>query len=87
MTMPDPVPGRSVSDRPWPLWRLGLLLYPFTVMAVWINLFMAGLLLTWVDMQNIPASRALFLALFVGLPVTWLAARWLRRLLDRAAED
>lgn len=80
--MTDPNP-KDAGTR-WPLWRLGLLLYPFTVMAVWINLFMAGLLATWLDLPNLSPPAALLAALLVALPADYAAARWLRRLLDRA---
>ncbi len=68
-------------------WRLYLLLYPFTLMAVWINLFMLGLLATWIELPSLSATSALFWAVFVSLPANWAATRWVRSLLDRAAED
>ncbi|MFV0408444.1 MAG: hypothetical protein ACK5LJ_01705 [Paracoccus sp. (in: a-proteobacteria)] len=68
-------------------WRLYLLLYPFTLMAVWINLFMLGLLAIWVGLPSLSAPAALFWALFVALPANWAAARWVHRLLERARED
>ena len=67
------------------LWRLGLLLWPFATAAVAINLFMLGLMATWLGWPNLSPSAALLAALGVALPVDYLAARWLRRLLDRAS--
>ncbi|MCB2133816.1 MAG: hypothetical protein KDD96_16780, partial [Rhodobacteraceae bacterium] len=32
------------TDGRWPLWKLGVLLYPFTAAAVAINLFLLGLM-------------------------------------------
>ena len=77
-------PQPKAEDAPWPLWRLGLLLYPFVVMAAWLNLFMLGLMATWLGWPKLSPSAALLAALGVALPVDYLAARWLRRLLDRA---
>ena len=78
-------PQPKAEDAPWPLWLLGLLLYPFVVMAAWLNLFMLGLMATWLGWPNLSPSAALLAALGVALPVDYLAARWLRRLLDRAS--
>ncbi len=72
------------TDTPWPLWRLGLLLYPVVLMAVWLNLFMLGLLATWLGWPNLSPVTALIAAFVLALPVDLLAARWIRRLLDRA---
>ena len=78
-------PMTTTDDAPWPLWRLGLLLFPAVVMAAWLNLFMLGLMATWLGWPNLSPSAALLAALGVALPVDYLAARWLRRLLDRAS--
>ena len=77
-------PKTTPDDAPWPLWRLGLLLFPAVVLAAWLNLFMLGLMATWLGWPNLSPIAALLAALAVALPVDYLAARWLRRLLDRA---
>ena len=33
-----------MSDAPWPIWKLSLLLYPFAAGAVAINLFLLSLI-------------------------------------------
>jgi len=53
-------------------------------MAAWLNLFMLGLMATWAGWPNLSPQAALLAALALALPVDYLAARWLRRLLDRA---
>ena len=83
--MAQPQPHPPTDDAPWPLWRLGLLLYPFVMMAVWLNLFMLGLMATWLGWPNLSPPAALVVALALALPVDCLAARWLRRLLNRAS--
>ena len=80
----SPQPASPPADAPWPLWRLGLLLYPGAVLAVWLNLFMLGLMATWAGWPNLSPRTAFLAAFAVALPVDYLAARWLRRLLDRA---
>lgn len=82
MTSPRPLSDDDAA-RPFP-WRLALVLYPFAVMAVTINLFMLGLVGTWLGWPNIPPYTALIAALIVALPVNYLAARWVQSLLDRA---
>lgn len=84
MARPHQTP--EADDAPWPLWQLGLLLYPFAMMGVWLNLFMLGLLATWAGLPNLSPFAALLAALVVALPVDYLAARWLRTLLDRARD-
>lgn len=68
-------------------WILAVIFYPFTVGAATINLFMLSLLGTWIGIPSLAPGRIVALALFVALPFTWLAVRWVRRLLDRAAAD
>ncbi|WBU62785.1 hypothetical protein [Paracoccus aerodenitrificans] len=81
-TEPRPHPDH---DAPWPLWKLGLLLYPFVLLAVWINLFMLALIGTWLGLGSLSPVSALLAALVIALPADYAAALWLRSLLDRAA--
>ncbi len=64
--------------------RLALLLYPFTAAAVAINLFMVGLMWQRLGLPAIPPKLALLLAVPLGVPATWAAARWVRGLIDEA---
>lgn len=52
-----------------------------------INLFLLGLLGMAVGLPTIPPVTALWLSLPLGLPATWAAARWVRRLIDEAEAD
>ena len=72
-------PGR------WPVWKLAILLYPFAATAVWINLFMLSLLLSWLGLPVLSPHLAAALALPLGIPATWAAGRWIRSLMDKAA--
>jgi len=81
----DSQPG--ADDAPWSLWKLGLLLYPFVFLVVWINLFMLALIGTFVGLRSLTTAESLLVSILVALPACWLSARWVRRLLDRAAED
>ncbi len=64
--------------------RLFLLLYPFTTLAVAINLYMLGLMWQAVGLPALPPMTALLVALPLGLPANWLVHRWLRGLIDEA---
>lgn len=66
------------------LWKLGLLLWPFTTAAVAINLFMLGLIGIAFGLPGMAPVSALLWALPLGLPATWAAARWVRSLIDEA---
>ena len=70
------------SERPG--LRLSLILYPFVTAAVAINLFMLGLAGAYLDLPSISPVAALCIAVPLGLPATWFAARWLRGLVATA---
>ena len=81
---------RSISKREpptdgrWPLWKLGAVLYPFVAAAVAINLFMLGLMGQAVGLPALSPLLTLALSVPLGVPATWLAARWVRHLIDEA---
>lgn len=62
------------------------MLYPFAATAVAINLFMLGLMGQAVGLAALSPVVSLVLSVPLGLPASWLAARWLRHLLDEAEE-
>ena len=66
--------------------KLGLCLWPFATSAVAINLFMLGLLGQALGLTALSPVGALWGALPLGLPATWAAERWVRRLLQQAGE-
>lgn len=66
------------------LWHLGLLLWPFATSAVAINLFLLGLIGHSIDLGSLSPGQSLWLSLPLGLPATWVAARWVRGLIARA---
>ena len=73
--MTDPAP------RPWRLW-LGL--YPATLLAVWLNVWMAGLLGPAIGLPVISPRLSLILAPLIAIPVNVFVTRWVRGLLDQA---
>ena len=75
-----------MDDR-WPVWRLALLLYVFAAGAVAINLFMLGLMGQALGLAALSPVATLALSVPLGIPAAWLAGRWVRSLLDQAADD
>lgn len=73
------------TPRLWPVWKLGLLLYPFATAAVAINLFMLALIGSWVELGTLTPMSAVWLSLPLGIPVTWASALWVRHLLVQAS--
>ncbi|MCL5778364.1 hypothetical protein M1105_15395 [Limibaculum sp. FT325] len=71
-------------DGRWPVWRLGLLLYPAAAGTVAINLFFLGLMGQALGLPALDPVTALIWALPLGVPATWWAGRRLRRLMDEA---
>lgn len=59
-------------------------LYPFTVAALAINLFMLGLLCQALGMEALTPTQSLIASMPLGLPVNWLVTRWVKGLLDEA---
>lgn len=66
------------------LTRLYLLLYPFTTLAVAINLFMLGLMGQAIGLTATPPVTALVVSFPLGLPVNWWVTKWVRGLIDEA---
>ena len=64
--------------------RLALGLYPFATAAVAINLFLFGLALHYITGLILPPAAVLWLSPVLGVPATWLAARWVRHLIAEA---
>ena len=75
------------ADDRWPVWKLALLLYPFTAAAVAINLFLLGLIAHGLGLGAITPVQALIWSVPLGIPATWWAGRWVRGLLDEAADS
>lgn len=73
-----------LPDPGWPVWKLALVFYPFTAAAVAINLFMLGLIGEMVGIGSLSPTASVLWSSLIGVPVTWLAGRWVRRLLDES---
>ena len=78
-------PTTEVSgDGRWPVWKLALLLYPATVAAVAINLFMLSLMGQAIGLAALAPVTAIWWSLPLGIPAAWWLARRLRGLMDQA---
>lgn len=64
--------------------RLYLLLYPFTALAVAINLFMLALMWQAIGLPALSPVTALILCLPLGVPANWAVTRWVQGLIDEA---
>jgi len=64
--------------------KLGLILYPFTMAAVAVNLFMLSLAWQWIGLPAMSPAKSVLISLPLAIPATWLAARWVRRLMEEA---
>jgi hypothetical protein len=73
-TAPATDPRRPDPRRSW---KLRAILWPFATGAVAINLFLLGLIGHSVGVPSITPVTALWLSLPLGLPATWVAARWI----------
>ncbi|MFO1203090.1 MAG: hypothetical protein U1E58_10705 [Tabrizicola sp.] len=59
-------------------------LWPFATATVAINLFLLGLIGVALGWRAIAPVTALWAALPLGLPATWIAARWVASLVAEA---
>lgn len=64
--------------------RLWLLLYPFTMAAVAINLFLLFLMLQAVGIEALAPLHALLASIPLGIPATSMTAAWVTRMIDEA---
>ncbi|WBU52873.1 hypothetical protein [Paracoccus sp. SCSIO 75233] len=71
-------------DGRWPVWKLALLLYPFAMLAVAINLFMLALMGQALGFQALPPVTALICAVPLGIPAALATGYWVRGLMDEA---
>ncbi|UES53765.1 hypothetical protein [Roseibium aggregatum] len=68
----------------WPVRKLAIVLYPFTAAAVAINLFMLSLMGQAIGLPALSPIVSIWISLPLGIPATWLAAKWVRRLMYEA---
>lgn len=76
-----------MTKQGWGVGRIALVLYPFGVGAVAVNLFFAGLIASWLELPIIPPVWCVIGGAVFGVPATWLFARHIRALMDRADAD
>jgi len=72
------------ADGRWSIRKLALLFYPFAAGAVAINLFLLGLMWQAIGLPAISPVTAVIFSVPLGIPATWLVARWVRGLMDEA---
>ena len=68
----------------WPVGRIALVLYPFWLGAMAVNVFFASLILSWVGGPVLSAGWSIALGALIAVPATWAFARHIRRLMDSA---
>ncbi|WP_428643946.1 hypothetical protein [Roseibium sp.] len=68
----------------WPVRKLAIVFYPFTAAAVAINLFMLGLMGQAIGLPALSPLWSIGISIPLGIPATWLAAKWIRGLMDEA---
>lgn len=66
--------------------KIGLIIYPFTMAAVAVNLYMLSLAWQRIGLPVIPPATAVLISLVLCIPPNWWAARWVRSLFDEAAD-
>jgi len=75
---------KDAHGHRWSIRKLAVLLYPFAMATVAINLFLLGLIAHSVGLPSIPPLTAVWVSIPLGVPAAWLAGRWVRSLMDEA---
>ncbi len=73
--------------RPSPSLKLKLLLFPFVLPAVAINLFLLFLMLQSLGVPALSPVMALTIAIPLAFPANWAASRWVHALITEAERD
>lgn len=68
----------------WCVWRLTVVLYPFGAGAAGVNLFFASLIWSWIGFPILQPVTAIIGGAFLGVPVTYIFAKHIRKLMDKA---
>ncbi len=76
--------GNQLNGGGWSVGKLAVILYPFTAAAVAVNLFMLSLMWQFVGLPALSPVQSIIYAIPLGVPATFLVARWVRNLMDEA---
>lgn len=74
----------ETEDGRWSITKLAVMLYPFAMGAVAINLFLLGLMWQVFGWPALSPLVSVILAVPLGIPASWASARWVRGLMDEA---
>lgn len=74
----------DTDEGRWSVRKLAILFYPFSAAAVAINLFLLGLLWQTIGWPTVTPITSIIWSVPLGVPATWLVAKWIRRLMDEA---
>lgn len=74
----------DAEEERWSTRKLAIVFYPFAAAAVAINLFLFGLLWQALGWQAISPISSIIWSIPLGIPATWLCAKWIRGLMDEA---
>jgi hypothetical protein len=72
------------NDGRWPVWKLAVMMYPFSAGTVAINLYFVGLISHVSGYAAMEPVTALLWSIPLGVPAGWLFGRWARKLMDEA---
>ena len=76
--------GPEQAPPGWPLWKIAAVLYPFVAGASAVNVFFLGLIGQAISLPALSPGTSVLIGLVLGLPLAWIAARWVKRLIARA---
>ena len=80
-----PLANRRAPKRSgWPFWKIAVVLYPFTAGAAAVNVFFLGLIGQAISLPALSPGTSVLIGLALGLPLAWVATRWVERLIERA---
>ena len=66
----------------WPVRWIAVVLYPFGMGAMAVNVFFASLIGSWLGLPVLSTPASIVIGAMIGAPATWWFARHIRGLMD-----
>ncbi len=79
--------GQKTLNTGWSVWRITLVLTPFGVGAMALNVFFASLIGSWVGWPVLGLWPSLIIGAVLGLPATYWFACHIKTLMRKADES
>lgn len=77
-------PSAELPEGRWSVLALTAVMYPFCLGAGAVNLFFISLMGQVLGFRALSTPEAIIGGVIIGVPMAWIAGRWLRGMMDEA---